>query len=341
MPENLPLTKRGDSVNRPDDDPDALILEGWAQGFMVGALVIMTAITIANMRRRVLLHKLILAELILGMFHGTWLFAHKPVYGWYLSTTAIGLNISWSLHNVIAWMKNKPFLGKKVSLFYIGTVILVQPYWVLEIYANFTYFNRINDIFLKTRPLETLFRDPWWIYTTCSLFWVIKSQYDFTLVELVRESPRFGIMLLSMCLSIAFLIVDLLSVVRVFEGTLPIGVNPFWKLAFVFKCLCDAVILDDFKTALDRLRDYWLVKNGAMDQLGSFEHRQSRRPRSGPREAHINLSNGSIRRPDPAAAIEGRTSYSLQHSRTFSNSASTPMLPESGIKDRDRYLEEV
>lgn len=34
-------------------------------------------------------------------------------------------------------MKNKPFLGKKASLFYIGTVILVQPYWVLEITANF------------------------------------------------------------------------------------------------------------------------------------------------------------------------------------------------------------
>lgn len=34
-------------------------------------------------------------------------------------------------------MKNKPFLGRKISLFYIGTVILVQPYWVLEIAANF------------------------------------------------------------------------------------------------------------------------------------------------------------------------------------------------------------
>lgn len=92
------------------------------------------------------------------MAHGTWLFAHEPVYGWYLSTTAIGLNMSWSLHNVIAWMKNRPFLSKNVSRFYIGTVILAQPYWILEIYANFTYFNRINDLFLKTRPFETLLR---------------------------------------------------------------------------------------------------------------------------------------------------------------------------------------
>ena len=165
-------------VTRPTQ-PDALVLEAWGQGLLVGALLVMLAITIANMRKRVLLHKLILAEvskydfeyeidlqqrilivkkLFLAMFHGTWIFTHEPVYGWYLSVTAIGLNVSWSLHNVIAWMKNRPFLSPKVSRFYIITVMLVQPYWVLEIYANFTYFNNINQIFIKTRPLEPLFR---------------------------------------------------------------------------------------------------------------------------------------------------------------------------------------
>lgn len=59
---------------------------------------------------------------------------------------------------MIAWMKNKPFFSKRISWFYIITVLLVQPYWVLEIYANFTYFNNINKIFLTTRPLEPLFR---------------------------------------------------------------------------------------------------------------------------------------------------------------------------------------
>lgn len=67
---------------------------------------------------------------------GTSMFAKPPVYHWYLSVTAIPLNISWSLHNVIAWMKNKPFLGRKASIIYISTVILVQPYWVVEIVAN-------------------------------------------------------------------------------------------------------------------------------------------------------------------------------------------------------------
>ena len=92
------------------------------------------------------------------MPHGTFIFPKSPAYGWYLSVSAIGLNISWSLHNVIAWMKNRPFFSKRVSMFYIITVLLVQPYWVVEIYANFTYFNNINKIFTTTRPLEPLFR---------------------------------------------------------------------------------------------------------------------------------------------------------------------------------------
>jgi hypothetical protein len=62
------------------------------------------------------------------------------------------------MHNVIAWMKSKYFYSLRVSQAYIITVLLVQPYWVLEIYANFTYFNNINQIFRTTRPLEPFFR---------------------------------------------------------------------------------------------------------------------------------------------------------------------------------------
>lgn len=187
------------------------------------------------------------------MGHGTFIFLHSPGYGWYLSVTAIGLNVSWCLHNVIAWMKNRPFLSRKVSLFYIITVVLCWPYWILEIYANFTYFNNINKLFLTTRPYEPLFRygppvcsmanrdllcitftnstsDPWWIFTTISLFYTIKKEYNFGLWELVVVSPRFGVMLVSMCLSIAFLIVDTLSVTNVFSDSLPTGIEPFWKV---------------------------------------------------------------------------------------------------------------
>lgn len=42
--------------------PDQLILEAWSLGVMVGAIVVMAGITVANMRRGVLLHKLILIE---------------------------------------------------------------------------------------------------------------------------------------------------------------------------------------------------------------------------------------------------------------------------------------
>ena len=50
-----------DRVDRPTD-PDGLVLEAWGQGLMVGSLLIMAAITIANMKRHILLHKLIFAE---------------------------------------------------------------------------------------------------------------------------------------------------------------------------------------------------------------------------------------------------------------------------------------
>jgi hypothetical protein len=53
-----------------------------------------------------------------------------------------------------------------------------------------------------------------------------------------------------MILSVVFIIIDILSVTPVIR----IGViNPFWKFALVFKCLTDTIILDDFKTALDKL----------------------------------------------------------------------------------------
>lgn len=98
------------------------------------------------------------AQLILGLFHVTDIFPNAPVYGWYLSATAIPLNLCWSLHNVVAWMKMQGFVGRKTKIVYLTTLALAQPYWVLELYADFAYFNNINDLFLKTRPWEALCR---------------------------------------------------------------------------------------------------------------------------------------------------------------------------------------
>lgn len=75
-------------------------------------------------------------------------------------------------------------------------------------------------------------------------------------MEIIRVSPRFGVLLASMLLSVIFIIVDVCSVTGVFEHALPDGLNPWWKMATVFKCLTDSIILDDFKTALDSLTRY-------------------------------------------------------------------------------------
>lgn len=64
----LPLPELLRRLDGPEDpskrptSPDGLVLEAWAEGYMVGSLIIMTCITVANMRRGVLLHKLILIE---------------------------------------------------------------------------------------------------------------------------------------------------------------------------------------------------------------------------------------------------------------------------------------
>jgi hypothetical protein len=96
-----------------------------------------------------------------------------------------------------------------------------------------------------------------------SLFWNIKTRYEFGYLELIRVSPRFGVLLGAMILSLCFIIADILAVTHVINGKgLPDGINPFWKLAFVFKCLTDTIVLDDFKTALDKLKQYKLERLG-------------------------------------------------------------------------------
>jgi hypothetical protein len=50
------IMARGSVVEKPTN-PNELILEAWAQGLLVGSLVILSCITLANMRRGVLLHK--------------------------------------------------------------------------------------------------------------------------------------------------------------------------------------------------------------------------------------------------------------------------------------------
>lgn len=99
------------------------------------------------------------------------------------------------------------------------------------------------------RPFEALLRDPWWIFTTWKLVSAIGETYGFSILALVRINVRFGVMLGCMFISIAFLLTDVgVNAARI---TVASGINPYWRLALVFKCASDTIFLDNFKSVLD------------------------------------------------------------------------------------------
>lgn len=145
----------------------------------------------------------------------------------------------------------KPRTCKLVSRVYVGTLALTIPPLILQIFDNFRYFNNINDLYVKVRPYEPLMRDPWWVFTCITLFHVIRKCYGTGTLELIKRSPRFGILLAAIILAMVFTIMDITASIVHFGGS--DGINPYWKFALVFKCLTDTIMLDDFKTELKRL----------------------------------------------------------------------------------------
>jgi hypothetical protein len=186
------------------------------------------------------------------------------------------LYVSYFLHNFVSWLKIRPFLERRGSIMYVGSLILVQPYWIAALWTNFELFNGSgNYYFRRLRPIETFGRDPWWIFVTGYLFWVLKTRFDRGVLELMRLSPRFGVMIACMLLSIAFLIADMITVFvdLVHTG----GGNPYWRFALIFKCASDTIFLDDFKRVFDvlgvnasrRSTDKTLVSGSSNLQSGS------------------------------------------------------------------------
>ncbi|RDK41094.1 hypothetical protein M752DRAFT_284586 [Aspergillus phoenicis ATCC 13157] len=214
------------SPSRPQDT-NSLVLEGWGQDFMVESLAIMTVITAANIKSK---------KLLLAAFHEIFIFLHEPAYSWYLSASAVSLNVSAALHNLITWMKARSFFN----------------IWGKD-YANFAFFNYNKPLFITTRYFKPLFWDPWWIIATCLLFYNIKHAYQCTFCDLIRTSPRFGIMIFLLVISLLLTIVDSFDVLGAVHLAIPTGVEPIWKFALVSKYLCDTVILDDFKSTLNRI----------------------------------------------------------------------------------------
>ena len=145
-----------------------------------------------------------------------------------------------------------PKVGPKVQITYLVTLALTVPPIILQIFDNFRYFNNINPLYRKVRPYEPLFRDPWWIFTNIILLHVIRKTYGTSVFHLIGQSPRLGILLAAVCLAIIFTIMDILASILTGLSTVD-GINPYWKLSLVFKCLTDTIMLDDFKTELKRL----------------------------------------------------------------------------------------
>lgn len=247
------------SVAKPED----LVLESWSQGFVVGALMLMGCITIANMRRGVLLHKLIFLEQAMALTHGTFCFMDFKGYGWYLSSTAALLYLSYILHNVVAWLKVRPFFQGKSTIFqprfvkwttriYICSLCATVPAILFQITDNFRFFNNYGGWYVEVRPYEPLMRDPWWVFCCGVLFYVISKSYGMGVMKIIKKSPRFGILFVAIILALVFTALDIVASIHSFIGSTD-GINPFWKLSLVFKCLTDAILLDDFKTELKRL----------------------------------------------------------------------------------------
>jgi len=271
----------------------------------------MSCITVANMREGVLLHKLILLELLLATAHGTFCFMDFNGYSWYLSSTASLLYCSWVVHNIVAWIKIRPFffgmgsffqpkVGKYVQWVYLVTLAMTIPPIILQIFDNFRFFNNINDLYKRVRPYEPLMRDPWWIFTNVVLLHVIRKSYGASVFNLIGQSPRLGILLAAICLAITFTIMDILSSVIGSLSTVD-GINPYWKLSLVFKCLTDTIMLDDFKTELRKLgfarleRDEARRKSNALVTKDSFAGRHDEVENVGPANGHAqNMSLGEM-----------------------------------------------
>lgn len=171
------------------------------------------------------------------MSHGTFCFMSFNGYGWYLSSTAALLYCSWFIHNLVAWMKIRPFfMDPRGSLFsrktgiwtrniYLTTLVMSIGPIILQIYDNFRFFNGYSDFYTSVRPYEPLFRDPWWVFTCLVLFHVVSKCYGTGVLELVKRSPRFGILLAAILLSLIFTALDIVSSIHNFLGGTD-GINP-------------------------------------------------------------------------------------------------------------------
>lgn len=167
------------------------------------------------------------------------------------------------------------------------------------------------------------FRDPWWVFTTCRLVFIIKRDYFKSLKELIRTSPRFSVLIFCMCLSICFLIVDVIVTAAGVSGNT--GINPYWrvrchclvlvsvtdkfpKLALVFKSASDTIFLDDFKMVLDSITAKAFGRAGGLVHRGTDNGQRSR--------PGIDISTHKADRLDSLTALTIHSEHRPRDTRT-------------------------
>lgn len=158
------------------------------------------------------------------MGQGTFCFMAFRGYGWYLSSMAALTYSSWFTHNVVAWLKIRPFFTgvqasfgpvvcKWVRLVYMTTLAMTIPALIFQIFNNFRFFNNQSTLYERVRPYEPFMRDPWWIFSCLMLFHMIRKSYSLQIFKIVTKSPRFGILLAAIFLAFVFTIMDVLACV--------------------------------------------------------------------------------------------------------------------------------
>ncbi len=112
------------------------------------------------------------------------------------------------------------------------------------------------------------------------------------------------------------------------------GINPFWKLSFVFKCLTDSVVLDDFKTALDRLRAF------KISRLGSFAVDNAENGRALPTDSANDWPGSHERRKPGTSVPSSPDGDELSQQRTWPTGKQNPNNSE-GSNRRTRENREM
>jgi hypothetical protein len=229
--------------------------DGWYFGMLFGSILVLIFIVIGNMKFK-RLHILILFELILTI-------PVSIITLWDGCITKIsiiiGLNFLWIgyiMHNIIVILKLIPFFSIKWKNYIIFFILIYNTFWILHCVFLWLYFENINNIWIYTRMIEFVFKDILWIFCVTYVFVKIKKTFKMDFKILIKFS-KINILLFMMILSVIAIIADILFYIFNIKSEKGYR-NPFWILAFITKLFCDVILLDDFKTIFNKIKEIYI-----------------------------------------------------------------------------------